>query len=242
MSDRGRQPRRKSSGCGKAATHRALLQIWLSPAFPVGGFAYSHGLEKAVESRWIGDRASLECWLADLVTHGALRNDLILLAAAWRATRPADTAALTEIAELAAALQPSAERHLEATQQGESFTAQIEAAWPAGAARWCDAAGGQAPTHAVALGYAAAIHDIPVGEALAAYAVAFTGNMASAAIRLGVIGHTDAQRVTAALLDPLLAAAAAAERSTLDDLGSAAWRSDLAAMQHETQSTRLFRS
>ena len=108
----------------------ALLQIWLSPAFPVGAFAYSHGLEKAAEFGWVRDRATLEPWLADLIVHGGLRNDLILLARAWTAIAAGDDKALAETAELSVAFQPSAERHLETTQQGRSFLSQISTAWP----------------------------------------------------------------------------------------------------------------
>ncbi len=104
-----------------AASARALLQIWLSPSFPVGAFAYSHGLEKAAELGWIKDRVTLDAWLHDLVMHGALRNDLILIAEAHRLAATGDHAALRNLADLSIALQPSAERHLEATQQGHRF-------------------------------------------------------------------------------------------------------------------------
>ena len=225
-----------------AARARALLQVWLSPSFPVGAFAYSHGLERAVNAGWVADRPSLELWLADIVTHGALPNDLIVLAVTWRAVRAGDIDALATTAELAAALQPSAERHLEATQQGMSFVQQIEAAWPAGERLWTDFVPDIAPTHAVAVGWASALHGLPLDETLNAYAVAFIGNLTSVAIRLSVIGQTDAQRVSAALIETLLSAAVRAGTATLDDLGAATWRSDLASLQHETQHTRLFRS
>ena len=242
MSRRNQSPGITTTPARDAAAARALLQIWLSPSFPVGGFAYSHGLEKAVENGWVTDRRTLEAWIADLVEVGSLRNDLILLAGGWRATQGLAGPSLSDVAELAVALQPSAERHLEATQQGASFIAQFEAAWPAGARRWADAALKQTPTLATAVGFAAATHKVPLDATLAAYAVAFVGAMTSAAIRLSVIGQTDAQRVMAALLDRMLAVAAMAAGTTLDDLGGAAWRSDIASLQHETQHTRLFRS
>lgn len=222
------------------AVAQARLQIWLSPAFPTGGFAYSHGLEMGVERGWVRDRVTLEAWLDDLLAHGSLHNDLVLLAASWRSAGDADV--LAGVADLAVALQASAERHLEATQQGASFIAQVETGWPNGARKWFEASRDRAPTYAVAVGFAAATHAIPLPATLNAYAIAFISNLASAAIRLSIIGPTDAQRVIATLLDRVLAAAAAAERSTLDDIGGCAWRSDLAALLHETQFTRLFRS
>jgi urease accessory protein len=240
MSDRARQSQIAAASSSELARARALLQVWLSPSFPIGGFAYSHGIEKAVENGWIVNRDTLEAWIADLIERGSLRNDLIFLAASWRASAVDD--GIAAIAELACAMQPSAERHLEATQQGRSFITQIEAAWPADAAAWAHAASNQTPTLPVAFGFAAASHDIPLADALNAFAIAFAANLTSAAIRLAVVGQTDAQRILAALMDRLLSAATCALTSTLDDLGGAAWRSDIASMQHETQYTRLFRS
>lgn len=220
----------------------SLLQIWLSPAFPVGGFAYSHGLEKAVENGWISDGETLEAWVTDLVEHGSLRNDLLLLAAAWRASCTADWTRLRDVADLAGALAPSRERHLEATQQGQSFISAIEAAWPSDAPTWAVAAGDALPVYCTAVGFTAAAHLIPIAQTLQAYSIAYASLLTSAAIRLGIVGQTDAQRVIATLLPRLCAAAGSAEIRTLDDLGGASWRSDIAAQQHETQTTRLFRS
>ncbi len=61
------------------------LLAWLSPAFPVGAFAYSHGLEAAVEAGDITDAETLRAWLADLVEHGSGRSDAVLAAAAYSA-------------------------------------------------------------------------------------------------------------------------------------------------------------
>jgi urease accessory protein len=241
MSKRARPPVDERAAPADAKA-RALLQVWLSPAFPVGAFAYSHGLEKAVELGWVRGRETLEHWLADLLALGTLPNDLVLLAASWRAGRTSNLTELRDIADLGAALQPSAERHLEATQQGRSFVDQIDAAWPVGSLRASEAFAGTTPTLSVAVGYAAAAHAIPLADTLAAYAVAWVGNLTSAAIRLSIVGQTDAQRVTAALFPRLLAAAHRAESATLAELGAATFRADIASMLHETQHVRLFRS
>src|SRR5689334_15741924 len=107
------------------------LLAWLSPSFPVGAFSYSHGLEWAIEAGDIADRATLEGWLADLLEHGAGRSDAIFLLHAHRAFAAADDVALREVAELAAAFQPTKERALESHSQGAAFLTTIEAAWPA---------------------------------------------------------------------------------------------------------------
>lgn len=225
------------------ASPHALLQIWLSPAFPVGAFAYSHGLEQAAEFGWVRDRATLQAWLADLITDGSLRNDLIFLVHAWRGACERQDAALPEVVEQALAFQPSAERYLETTQQGRSFLTQIESAWPAPVlTRLWPVLHGNEIAYPVAVGIAAAAHGIPIADTLRAYALAFAGNLVSAAIRLSVIGQTDGQRIIACLLPTLETAARFAPTAALDDLGGAAFRSDIASLAHETQYSRLFRS
>jgi urease accessory protein len=238
----GAQSAKPAALTAAAATLPAPLLLWLSPSFPVGAFAFSHGLEWAAEQGWIKDRATLQAWLADLVTLGSVSNDMILLAAAWRAVTTGDDAALKDVLELAGAMQPSAERHLEAVMQGGAFLMQIEAAWPCDAVERLKALHDGEIAYAVALGVAAAGHAIPLAPVIDAYGLAFLGNLVSAAVRLGIIGQTDGQKVLASLVPDVIRVAEQAAGATLDALGSACWRSDLASLQHETQYTRLFRS
>ena len=218
------------------------LLLWLSPAFPVGSYAYSHGLEWAVEAGDIRDAASLAAWLDDLLGHGAPRSDAVLFACAWRAARAADWPALDAINELAIALGGSSERRLEAVAQGGAFLSAMRAAWPCAAfAHWPEDAA--APlAYPVAVAFAAAGHGLSLEASLPAFMLGFQANLVSAAIRLGAIGQTDGQRVLARLTPLVRAQASILERATLDDLGSCALRADIAAMKHETQYSRLFRS
>lgn len=213
------------------------LMVWLSASFPVGGFAYSQGLETAVEKRWVTDRATLASWLNGTLEHGSLRNDLIFINLIRRAD---DHARIDALVDLAVAMQPSAERHGEAVLQGRSFVQAYEAAWQAGSCPFAERPG--TITLPAALAVAARQHDIPAPATLEAYAIAFLNNLISAAIRLGVVGQFDGQRVMADLLGPVRSICAGALRATEDDLGAATWGADLASLLHETQTTRLFRS
>jgi urease accessory protein len=219
-----------------------LLFVWLSPSFPVGAFAYSQGLEQAVERGLVGSRAGLEDWLSALVEHGPLRNDLILLHAAQGATVAKDWPGLVAANELACALQPSMERSLEAVQQGGSFLQAIGASWGNDAFAEARSHLPETVAYAVAVGVAAAAHGILREATRDAYAFAWAGTQTSAAIRLGVVGQTDAQAVLAALAGALSAAARRAASATLDDVGGAVFSADLASLEHETQYSRLFRS
>lgn len=223
------------------AAHLPLM-VWLSPAFPVGAFAYSHGLEWAFEAGDLHDAATLRDWLDALVGHGSLRNDLILFATSFRATVSQDGQTLAEIAELALALANSGERRLETVTQGNAFLAAARAAWPCEAFTHLATAWPGDVAYPVAVAVAAAGHGLPLAPSLEAYGLAFVANLVSAAVRLGIVGQTDGQRITAGLVPALHGAAASAGTATLDDLGACAFRSDLAALRHETQYSRLFRS
>ena len=217
------------------------LLLWLSPAFPVGSFAYSHGLEWAVEAGDIGDAATLQAWLADLLNFGAPRSDAILFACAFRAVQSGDWAALDEINELAVALAGSAERRLETCAQGAAFVSALRAAWPCAALAHLPE-GSDPLAYPVAVGAAAAGHALDLGLSLQAFVLSLIANLVSAAVRLGAIGQTDGQKTLAGILLDVRRLAEAARVAGLDDLGSCAFRSDIAAMRHEMQYSRLFRS
>ncbi|MGQ7791488.1 urease accessory protein UreF [Faunimonas sp. B44] len=220
----------------------ALLPLlaWLSPSYPVGGYAYSHGLEWAAESGEVADEASLSAWLSDFVRLGAGRNDAILFAHAHRAAAAGDADALAAVNELALALAPSSELHLETSQQGTSFLAATRAAWPAPAIERLAPEGPLA--YPVAVGLAAGAHDLPLEPALDGFLFALVQNLVSAAIRLGVVGQTAGIRVAAALAPAIAAVSAGARTLTLDDVGGSTFRADLGSFLHETQYSRLFRS
>ena len=221
--------------------HAALLRlmVWLSPSFPVGAFSYSHGLEYLVERGAVADEASLGAWVRDVLRRGGGRSDGILFAHAWRAR---DVSALTEIAALAAALSPSAERHLETTAQGNAFCLMVRQGWAVPTLDALQAEWDGPVAYPVAVAVAAADHGIALDAALLAYLHAFCANLISAGIRLIPLGQSAGQRVTASLEGALAEIAAEAESADLAEIGSALLLTDLASMHHETQYTRLFRS
>jgi urease accessory protein len=231
------------SGMNEAeAAVRYRLLTWLSPAFPVGGFAYSSGIEWAVEAGDIKDAASLGDWLAAMLTDGSGFCDAVFLAQAHRAAEAADGAALRDIAELAAAFVPSRERQLETSTQGRAFIETARAAWHCDGLDQAIAQAGGATVYPVAVGIVSAAHAIPLAPGLHAFLHALVSNWISAGARLIPLGQTDSQRVLAALEQVVMATAKRALIATLDDLGSATFRADLASLRHETQYTRLFRS
>lgn len=215
----------------------ALLRLmaWLSPAFPVGGFAYSHGLERAVHDGLVADAGSLASWLETLVEMGSGWNDAVLLSESWRRARNAGD--LDEVAALAEALAGSRERHTETMLQGPAFL-KAATAWPNPVLERLPAE----CAYCVAVGAIAGGNGIALQDALSAFLQAFFSNLSQAAIRLGVIGQSEATTLLAGFEPLALSTADRASRSTLDDLGGCAFVSDIMAMRHETQYSRLFRS
>jgi urease accessory protein len=223
-----------------AALYR--LMTWLSPAFPVGGFSYSSGIEWAVEAGDIADTATLGDWLDAMLGDGSGFCDAIFLVQAYRAAEAGQETGLREIAELAAAFVSSRERQLETSAQGRAFIDIARGAWDADGLDAMVAACAARPVYPVAVGVVAAVHGVPLAATLHAFLHALVSNWISAASRLIPLGQTDSQRVLVTLESAVAATANRALNATLDDLGSATFRADLASLRHETQYTRLFRS
>ena len=205
-----------------------VLVQWLSPAFPTGAYAYSHGLEAAIAAGDVTTPSALADWVADVLAHGAGRTDAILLA---HALRPgADHAAL---AALARALCATAERLQETTELGAAFTLATNALTGA------DHAPAPLP---VAIGRAAASLGLPPELVLAQSLQSFAGTLILAAVRFMPMGQTEGQRMLAALHPLILRLAKTAAEAPLSAIGSAAIRADIASARHETLDVRIFRT
>ncbi len=219
------------------------LLAWLSPAYPIGAFSYSHGIETAVEEGFIKDRASLVAWLETVLAGGTGAVDGALFAAAWRAAEAGTGRSSTSIAERAAAWRGTSEMALESRQQGGSFLSITRTAWPHAD---LDAAherlGGEIALP-VAVALAAAAHGIALEMALGGYLHGFTANLISAAVRAVPLGQTDGQRALAGLEGAVRHTVEAALAVTdLDEVGTSTPLLDWCSLRHETQYTRLFRS
>lgn len=209
-------------------TDLLTLVQWLSPAFPTGGFAYSHGLEATIADGQVVDAGGLRQWLAEVLEFGAGRQDAILLVMALKPG--ADHAALDQLAR---ALQPSQERLTETLDQGTAFARTVSSL-----------TGRALPARClpVALGEAASTLALDSEQVVGLYLHSFASNLTSVAMRFMPLGQEAGQGVLGNL-HPLIAdLAASAVLWTLDDLGSAALGADMAAMQHETMDVRIFRT
>lgn len=211
------------------------LLTWLSPAFPIGAFAWSAGLETAIAGRQVRDQATTMAWISDNLHHGGPRTDAILLAHAYRAI--GERATLAELADLCLALTPARERHEETLALGNAFMAAASA-WPSPLYRNRPAA----CPYPIAVGAVAAANGVALDDTLVAYLSAIVQGQVSVALRLVPLGQTAGLAVIAGLEGEVSAIAAAASTATLADIGSIAYATDIAQMRHETLGTRIFRS
>ena len=233
------------------AAYSALyrLMIFLSPAFPIGAFTYSHGLEQVIERGDVTNAAELEAWLADILRHGAGRSDAILLKETFLASLAGNGEQVLELRDLGLALQPSAERRLETSAQGTAFIDTVAKSWkPDGDTKagrlFTDLAEADREPwpYPVAVGIVCAAHDLPLAAVLLSFLQAFAANIVSAAIRAVPLGQNDGQKVLAGLEPVVFEVVDTAVESGLEDLGSTTFLADVASMAHETQYSRLFRS
>lgn len=208
---------------------------WFSPAFPIGAFAYSAGLETAISGGTVRTPEALANWLRAILTHGAPTTDAILIGEAYR--NAGDASALAMLADLALALIPSPERRAETLSLGTSFRAATSA--------WSDAGRAALPVqcpYPVALGAICAMTGLPLAAVLTGFLSALTQGQISVAVRLVPLGQADGLRVLHGLEADIAAAARRGENAGLDDLGTIGFAADIAAMAHETLTVRIFRS
>ena len=202
---------------------RLTLMQWLSPAFPVGSYAYSQGLEQAITDGHVHDAASLTDWITAVLTHGSARIDAILLAHGRR----------QDLADLAYAFAGSAERATEMRDQGAAFGQTVAAM-----------TGQPQPPlpYALAVAHASRSLALPTEEILALFLQALAAQLISAAVRFVPLGATQGQTVLAALAPLILRAATTCATAPLTALTSATFGADLAQMRHETLPVRIYRS
>jgi urease accessory protein len=203
---------------------------WLSPAFPIGSFAYSHGLEWAISAGHVTQEAELLEWVRDLVQFGSGRNDAFLVSLGYQAH---DIQALRDLNAHALALSASRERQAETVFQGQAFVKTLKDVWGHDLPSLC---------YPVAVGAAARLEALPQVDIVAAYLHAFSANLISAAVRLIPLGQTQGQRVLLELTSSLLSVSNAALDADACALSSTTFLSDVASMRHENLQTRVFRT
>ncbi len=204
------------------------LAQWLSPGYPLGSFAYSHGLEELVAAEQVKTEDDLLAWLETVLTDGAGASDALFISASARQEQP-----IPDLDSLALAFAGSQERRLETLSQGRAFAAVTSDVWGLDLEGQC---------FPVVFGEALTAMCLPLKDGIMLYLQGFVSNISSGAIRLGVTSQTGAQRIIQTLSDTIKQCTTDALDHDLSDLKSNAFLSDLAAIAHETRQPRIFRT
>jgi len=205
--------------------YHQILFSWFSPNFPIGSFNFSHGLEAAVEMKFIHDSFTLENWISNLITDGSGKTDLILLSNAYRGKN---------INELALALCPSKERWIESIKLGKSFSKNIRDNWSYNIED--DLA------FPVALGKAGSFFSIPLDQLLIIFLQSFASNLITFGMKHIPLGQSAGQKILINLIPVIQAQSMKYKNYDIKDIGSSAFISDLASMYHENLKNRIYQT
>lgn len=215
-----------------------LLRL-ASPGLPVGGYSYSQGLESALDAGLVGDPASAEAWLADVMAGPLARHDAPLAGRAWE--RHDDCSELARLNAIMLASRETAAQQRELLQMGYSLRTLLESLPEGRGVTWPGtlAAG---VTYPVAWALAARAFGLERGQTIAAFLFCWLENQVLVLMKALPLGHTAGQQLLSALLPRLGAAASVAA-----ELDEAEWSNfapllSWAALRHQTQYTRLFRT
>lgn len=219
---------------------QALLRLChlVSPALPVGAYAYSQGLEFAVHAGWVHDELSTLEWLRGLSGYAVGTLDLPVLARLHRAWMAADPAAVAHWNAQLLASRETHELRAEDAHLGRSLARVLLELNLPEASRWLQVD----VSFATLFALAACRWQIAPSDALCGYLWSWSENQVLAAVKLVPLGQSAGQRLLHQLIESMPGIAERALQLTDDEIGTRAVSQALASSLHESQYTRLFRS
>ena len=216
-----------------------LLQL-SSVSLPVGGYAFSQGLEYAIECAWIKKYDDVEQWIQLQLKENLARVDLPILRGIMESTHEQDWSRFRYLNELAIASRETKELRLTDTAMGEALyrllkSLDFEFPFESGNKKeeW---------SFVTLFAYAAQCWEIEYNEAATGFTWSWLENQVAAATKLVPLGQTQAQQLLA-LFQPVIAQTLEMAELTLEEnIGGGLPALAIASALHETQYSRLFRS
>jgi len=213
-----------------------LLQL-SSVSLPVGGYAFSQGLEYAIDSNWVADENQVQQWLKIQLSQSIAQLELPMLRLCMQALAAEKYTALAQYNDLILASRESKELRLTDTAMGEALARVLR--------------NQDIPLHfkpgdelsfVVMFAVAAAHWKIDYATTALGYCWSWLENQVAAATKLVPLGQTQAQRLLGILQPAILEAISSAENIQADEVGACLPALAIASALHETQYSRLFRS
>lgn len=216
----------------------ALLHI-SSPALPIGAFAYSQGLEYALDRGWCTNRETVQQWLEDNLRFGIGGLDLPVYARLYRAWQAGDNEAVAHWNQSLIAFRETRELYLEDVQVGSAF-AQWHLGQDKSRQQYLDAC--EQPTVVAMHALASHINGIELEQGLLGFCWGWAENQIACASKAMPMGQTDGQRVLQYLLPKIAEVCEQALILSDDEIGTSLFSTAMASALHEHQYSRLFRS
>jgi urease accessory protein len=222
-------------------SNMASLRLWqlISPALPIGAYAYSQGLEYATESGWIHEETSAQQWISGVLSNTVNRLDIPVLAKLHEAWKRHDQDTIQQWNAFLLAARESAELRSEDAYLGGSLRQLLLDLNLPAAAQWPTE---KASSFANMFALAAVHWQIPLYDTAMGYLWAWTENQVAAAIKLVPLGQVAGQRILSHALELIPGLVDTGLSLSEEDIGALAPGLAIASALHETQYTRLFRS
>ena len=200
-----------------------ILQIWFSSSFPVGSYAYSHGLEAIIDNKLIKNKNDVEEFLNALLFNGTLRNEYIFIKSVYEGK---------EINNLILSSASSKERQIEMVDMGNSFRKIMKQSWD------LELAENTAFTYCLTK---AAIHfNIKFEYLIKFYLQSFISNLINVCVKHIPISQKDGQKLNVIYINKIQDFLQKSEKLNLEDIGSAFFIGDLFSIKHENLETRIY--
>ena len=200
-----------------------ILQIWFSSSFPIGSYAYSHGLESLIDNKKIENKSDVIEFLEAVLFYGTLRNDYIFLKSIYNNL---------EINDVILSSATSKERQIEMISMGNSFRKIMRDSWEL-----------HLEDHTAfiyCIGKAAIHFNIDLDSLSKFYIQSFISNLITVCVKHIPISQKDGQSINVMFINKIQDFINNSKDLTIDDIGTTFFIGDLFSMKHENQETRIY--
>ena len=200
-----------------------ILQIWFSSSFPIGSYAYSHGVEALIDNKKITNKNEVKKYLIALLNYGTLRNDYIFIKSLYNGD---------EINELILASASSKERRVEMVDIGNSFRKIINDSW--------DFKLPNNTSYIYCLAKAGLHFNICFEDLIKFYLQSFISNLINVCVKHIPMSQKDGQILNVNFIEIIQKFLSQSKELTLNDVGTTFFIGDIYSIRHENLKTRIY--
>ncbi len=200
-----------------------ILQVWFSSSFPIGSYAYSHGLEALIDDKKIKNRDDVKEFLDALLFYGTLRNDYIFMKSIYKGE---------EINELILGSASSKERQIEMIDMGNSFRKIMKDSWELSLP--------ENTSFIYCLAKAGLHFDIKFDDLIKFYLQSFISNLINVCVKHIPMSQKDGQSLNVIFLNQIQDFLNQSDKLTIKDIGTTFFIGDIYAIKHENLDSRIY--